>query len=677
MQTLSRCILAARHLKFSLKPMPMAATVLMILASASPSVAQILPADAQSTCTVSTGVAHNRSDAAEFARWFHSGTVTANGLVDPANSVLFPNVPNCSFYQWAERMFMWVTSPSPTTPGRIFDSPIFFEISPTDANGKRKFIPHVAGTSTMMHLRLEKFGPHGLPVIFDTSGHMLEVQKPPLAPNGKQLMLNQAGQRVEIERATMENGQPFFWDKSGKPIEGARPIPQAQLKGGPAVQALPTTNIVQEIMVGQTPVFMTLSGKRVDVEQGEATTDGVLEAQNGSLVYYVTLTNDVYAYFATREKLLNLQDPFPTTEEELNKIKSFASAHGTTLSDPDALAIELKSAWVEAAGLPDRNDYITMTATIPTYDRSNPKKWKFNGHKTAELALVGIHVVGSTAGHPEMIWATFEHLNNAPLASYTYNSTSGQKTVPQDTAGPWLFSSNHPSSFNEMHMQTSGPDIVAVSPHTISPSDTIRWKAWGGASDLAPNPIDGSPPSPTTAASDTEIISINNNVRGMMASGDIRNNYIMTGATWTAGGVAPLPFGENPTPNDPGNQVGTSQLANTTMETYQQGQNTRAKGGSNCLSCHVSNPSANGVATSISHVFPELSPLEFPVPPINACKQSCQNSDNLCVQGCNTARDNCMKGNPPPLDPKICVAQFKVCNSMCSTEFTSCSAKCK
>src|SRR5215468_8247434 len=69
-----------------------------------PATAQtVLPADAKATCTVS---------AVEFENWFVSGTVTLNGSVDPANSLTFPNIPNCTFYKWSEQMFLWLTSPA-------------------------------------------------------------------------------------------------------------------------------------------------------------------------------------------------------------------------------------------------------------------------------------------------------------------------------------------------------------------------------------------------------------------------------------------------------------------------------------------------------------------------------------------------------------------------------------
>ena len=65
--------------------------------------------------------------------------------------------------------------------------------------------------------------------------------------------------------------------------------------------------------------------------------------------------------------------------------------------------------------------------------------------KTVLMALVGMHVVGSTAGHPEMIWATFEHKNNAPNSSYTYLSTSGVKTVNPDFSTAYLFCAANPT----------------------------------------------------------------------------------------------------------------------------------------------------------------------------------------------------------------------------------------
>jgi hypothetical protein len=567
-----------------------AAAMVMILAFAAcppptpPLDPHTLPADAKSTCTVSTTV---------FASWFQSGTVTLNGVVNPADSVNFPNNPNCSFYQWSKQMFLWLTSPAPATygggGGRIFDSPAFFDVSPPAADGSRSFLPHTPGLIRAFSLRAAQVGPQGLQLIFDTSGRMLQFK--PAEQGAKPLVRDITGRTVEIAHVRQEKGgKPILLDIGSnvihpQPSGGVKPEERAQIS-----QML----TVQRFLIDGFPIFIDPSLAVIDAEQGQAGGNGVLEAlPGGSLVYYVTIVNDVYAYFATGVKDGAISaTQFPTTAADLSNITTFAAAHGkTSFPDPNALAVEVKSAWVEAAALPNLSSYITMTATIPTYNQTNPNQWTPTGQKTVQLALVGMHVVGSTAGHPEMIWATFEHFANAPRAAYSYINTSNSTvTVNQNTNASWVFSAtNSAGPFNQEHMFFNSPNIDSVGGFTISPSDTIRWKAFGAASDVSPNPIDGS-----TTASNTEIISINNSISGMIASGDVRNNYVMSGATWTIFGAPP----------NSGNQVGTSALANTTMETYQQGTDTTlAHGGSNCFSCHTNN------TIDVSHVFGPLKPL--------------------------------------------------------------------
>src|SRR5687767_7217155 len=103
--------------------------------------AQAVPADAKPTCVV---------EPTTFKSWFDTGSVSLDGTVKPADSVNFPDTPNCSFYQWSEQMFLWLSSPS-TPPfgdtGRVFESPAFFDVSPPDGNGRRTFIPHSPSAS--------------------------------------------------------------------------------------------------------------------------------------------------------------------------------------------------------------------------------------------------------------------------------------------------------------------------------------------------------------------------------------------------------------------------------------------------------------------------------------------------------------------------------------------------
>ena len=524
---------------------------------------QAIPTDPQLVpdCNVS---------AATFAGWFQSGAPTLNGEVKPANSVTFPNVPNGSFYQWSNQMFLWLTSPTPARygggRGRIFSSPAFYDVSPPNPNTDvRNFIPHVNGVIRTFNLRMAQLGPHKLPVIVDKRGQLFELSPPKFAPSGKQLLLN-GRTEIEIQRVTISpNRKLIFQDKTGKTLSSLKPILRAELN--PQFTA-------QKIMVNRKPVFLDSSGNVIDTEEGQAD-GGALLAQNGSLVYYATMVNDVYAYFLTGAKdggILPAPTQFPTTQADLDKITTFASAHGKTFPDPEALAVEIKTSWIEATGLPNLANYITMRATIPTYDKSNPDHWVANGQKTAAMALVGMHVVGSTKGHPEMIWATFEHIGNAPNAAYSYNATMGPnpKTVPQTTAGTWQFcTSNATGPFNVMHQFAAGADIQAQAGFHITPSDVRRDLAWGN----------------NTASSNTEILTINDSVRSKIPVGDVRGNYFMTGATWTIFGAPP----------SPSNQVGTNKLSNTTMETFQPG--------SNCFSCHTPN------TTTVSHVYDGLTKL--------------------------------------------------------------------
>jgi hypothetical protein len=104
--------------------------------------AQTIPTDAKPAagddCSVSTTM---------FNSFFHGGTAAVDGVVDPANSVTFTNntaLHNCDFYQWAQQMFLWLTSPAPPSygggGGRIFASPQFYTVSPADSGGKRTLI---------------------------------------------------------------------------------------------------------------------------------------------------------------------------------------------------------------------------------------------------------------------------------------------------------------------------------------------------------------------------------------------------------------------------------------------------------------------------------------------------------------------------------------------------------
>jgi hypothetical protein len=535
-------------------------------------IAQQLPSDAMSTCTVTPD---------EFKKWFGGSDVAS-----APDSLRLNTDENCNFYRWAEQMYLYLTSPSTSLFGtrRVFDSSGFYDVSPLQ-NDKRQFIPHTAGTPRLLGVRMAKPGPHGLHVIVDRAGRLFEIAPPRFSKNGKQLIQNEAGALVEISKATIANKRVVLYGKDGKVIARPKPILGADLKGARLAQAIDR---------GKLPaIFLDSSGNPLDVSPGQAD-NAVLLAQNASIIYYVTTVNDFYAYFLTGQKAGEIKaTQFPTTQQSQENVVNFARSRSASIRTPRTLAIEMKTSWVETAAVADPDSYITMTATVPRW-ASSGSTLSPSGTRTAKLALVGIHIVGSTFGHPEMLWATFEHFGNTPDATYSYTSKTGTKTVKQSTAGKWLFSSTNSSGpFNLAHAtyDSTAGTIEPANGFPISASNTLRQKPFGAASNKPPNA------KASAESSNSDIIAINNSVIGQLSDGDVRKNYYLVGCTWTDGGASP----NGPYPG--GNEVGTSQLSNSTMETYQQGDDTTLAEASNCFACHTSN------STRVSHIYNDLQPL--------------------------------------------------------------------
>lgn len=553
-----------------------------------------LQIDVKPTCTVAP---------AAFATWFSNGGVSLDGAVKAANSLTFSPSSNCDFYRWSQQMFLWLTSPAPANyggNGRVFDSPVFFDVSAPDANGNRVYVPHTPNFQRFIQVRSSQVGPHGLQTLLDAKGRMFEVVPAPLSADGTSMIRNAKGQWAEVHRITSVNGKLKFFDQRQSAIAiAAKPGLDTSLlaRTSPGLQSLENktrSTLVQGFKDKATGkvVFMDANGDQVVPTQGQAgsATGAVLLAQNGSLIYYATMVNDVYAFFQTGTMNGAIPSPgapqtavFPTTRTQLNAVVNYAASKGRTFPDPEALAVEVKTSWIEATGL-DTSKYITATGTVPVYDTSNPLLWIPKGSKTTTLAMVGMHVVGSTAGHPEMVWATYEHFSNAPWSTFTYLTTAGQtKTVLQAPTGNWLLSStNDPAAaYNIERMSFHSPNIQANDSQTIGPSDTIRWKTWGSMAGT-----------PAATGANTDVMSINNSVITQLMAGDVRAQYMLTGTTWTLGGAAP----------DGSNEAGTPQLANATMETYQQGSSASQRG-TNCFSCHTTNK------VKVSHIFLGLKPL--------------------------------------------------------------------
>lgn len=353
---------------------------------------------------------------------------------------------------------------------------------------------------------------------------------------------------------------------------------------------------------------------KVETEEGQAT-DNVLLDRYGNVVYFITMVNDVYA--AMVQMAAQYPDSitqFPTSQTQLTSILNYANQNNIPISNPNTLAMELKTSWVKLNGGMNKEDYITINAVIPLYESLGDTTWVLTGDTTATLALVGMHIVGSANGHPELIWSTFEHRSNTPNSSYQYIDTTGKTvTVAPDSTGQWLFNRNAQNTniaeANLSYAQFSKNQIIAnkTNSQTIQPSNTIRVLPWGCAYDVQPNQQDSSP-----AAANSEVIAINNSVLNKLVGNDVRKNYIFIGSTWTMNGAVPNGNVYNPTVSGstaPGAAIGTSSLANSTMETdFQLTPTANINGQSatnTCFTCH-GNTLDPKTPFGLSHIFSDL-----------------------------------------------------------------------
>jgi hypothetical protein len=210
----------------------------------------------------------------------------------------------------------------------------------------------------------------------------------------------------------------------------------------------------------------------------------------------------------------------------------------------------------------------------------------------AQLALVGVHVVGSTKDHPEMIWATFESRYNAPGNSYEYTieSDSSDNTSELKVTGvvnefkptwnnelipvddDWLLyapkglksRANREKMTLETTTESTAQAIVATDNQKISRSDAYRTHPWGSRDGDIEN--------------NTNIVSLDQNILAQLNKDDVRRNYALIGATWTKDGSIPTKMPDS-------NIQGSALVSNMTMETYTQDtlQPINKQG---CFGCH-------------------------------------------------------------------------------------------
>lgn len=248
--------------------------------------------------------------------------------------------------------------------------------------------------------------------------------------------------------------------------------------------------------------------------------------------------------------------------------------------------VELKTAWQVLGSGDDPSIYYTQVVEL-------------EGEGQLTLGLIGMHIVVNTAIHPEFIWATFEHSDNAP--NCTVNMGNGY-TRPQPASGWTLVGPTCNACVAKNY--TDGTDLLTAcaSECKWNPSDTDQPAAQ--LDDQGNTIIKGTPSdiclieylgtSSTQSGAQTNIDNIEflntkltgpNGLIAAQGSADLQvlQNYFLAGAVWTD------MTSFDPSQNQPFNtdMAGSHALANSSMESFSQPTtNNTTFFDKGCFSCH-------------------------------------------------------------------------------------------
>ena len=286
----------------------------------------------------------------------------------------------------------------------------------------------------------------------------------------------------------------------------------------------------------------------------QAGTDGVFVAHNGRSVYYSQYLDQTFVDFVQTN---NLTDPA--------SLQALIAANPST-SFPvtgTAGAMELKVSWMVVTDADDVSDMFTMQTQVAKLVNSNGQiVIDTSQTEEATVALVGFHIAGVVAGHPEMIWATFEHRRNAP------NVAPGLALDAVVSTGDYTFySGGTPLSQCNVNNASDGQLTLDEASQTLSPiTQACRQYQYGNAAGV-------------NTINDKNIEALNSSVSALFDPSDIWRNYAEVGAVWFKGtdtlqpGLA-IASDELLT--------GSLSLSNSTIETFTQLASTE----DNCFRCH-------------------------------------------------------------------------------------------
>ena len=267
--------------------------------------------------------------------------------------------------------------------------------------------------------------------------------------------------------------------------------------------------------------------------------------------------------------------------------------------------IELKMAWKILTDPSDKDRYVNITQDLVVTKAMN-EEGKITSSKTLKnvtLGLAGIHIIQSTKNHPEMMWGSYEHVDNNPLCEpvgekedYSFMSKACLEVLKTGDI------TNADCKFNQAGFSKK---------LTNDSSNICRVFADGSNQDNILYYEDSNGKQYEKNKYDQNINAINQLNEALISStyfdnAPVLKNYQLVGGLWLSNINKPS--------SELDNQRGSLEMSNTLMETAIQGGDIPAgKEMLNCFACHgyIPNKTAEVIGTGefptkLSHLFSNL-----------------------------------------------------------------------
>lgn len=331
-------------------------------------------------------------------------------------------------------------------------------------------------------------------------------------------------------------------------------------------------------------------------EYFQASTNLPLIDINGNWTIYERRVNDIEAQYLLAPNG-KPSETLTTQTGQANFIKSNPKGAQFTASatTPDGAngSIEIKTAWriINQAAGDDPSRYYTQLAYIAV-----PGDLVKGGTQICSrvlLGLVGMHIVQRNPVvscnpqlQPQWIWATFEHVDNAPMAQSPCNVRNGCGTnsstnwINKPSCGPAAPDSSKRYSFYKQNAAIQGTNIR---PRMLIGAKTFMWNATQPYAQGNTTPETASPQATRCFSIYPTTDKLNNQWQSALAAVNSPFRYYQLIGTQWGGNVEPREG--NPLPAD----AVPALLSNITLETYIQNftESIPGQGGpGSCVGCH-------------------------------------------------------------------------------------------